>query len=219
MKNIEKEVARILLEKKAVTLNVEEPYTYVSGIRSPIYCDNRLLNFFPEEREIIVKGFVDIIREMNPEIIAGTATGAISWGAWIAAELKKPFVYIRKQSKDYGRAKLIEGGDINGKKVVVIEDLASTGGSSMNAVESTREAGAEVLAMVGIFTYNLKKATEKFEAGNCKTVFLTNFDILAQVAAENNFIDEESLNMVLDWNKNPGEWGPKHGFPLGEQKN
>lgn len=219
MENIEKEVAKILLEKKAVTLNTTEPYTYVSGIRSPIYCDNRLLTFYPEAREVIVKGLANIIKEMNPEVIAGTASGAISWGAWVAAELKKPFVFIRKQSKGYGQDKLIEGGNIEGKSIVVVEDLASTGGSSMNAVEATRKAGGEVLAMVGIFTYNLKKATEKFAEGKCETAFLTDFDTLAKVAAENKFIDEESLNMVLDWNKNPGEWGPKHGFPLGEKKN
>ena len=215
----EGEIAKILLEKKAVTLNVKEPYTYVSGIRSPIYCDNRLLTSYPAERAVICKAFNKIVEELNPEVIAGTASSAIAWASWIAEKLGKPMVYIRKKSKGYGKEKLIEGGDIKGKKVVVIEDLVSTGGSSMNAVEACREAGADVIAMVAIFTYEFEKAKKKFEEGNCKVSFLTNFSTLVKVAADNNFIEKESLELVQEWNKAPAEWGPKHGFPLGEKKN
>jgi orotate phosphoribosyltransferase len=213
------EIARILLEKKAVTLNVKEPYTYVSGIRSPIYCDNRLLTSYPSERTVICRVFNRIVEELNPEVIAGTASSAIAWASWIAEKLGKPMVYIRKKSKEYGKEKLIEGGDIKGKKVVVIEDLVSTGGSSMNAVEACREAGADVLAMVAIFTYEFEKAKKKFEQGSCKVFFLTDFSTLVKVAADNNFIDKENLELVSEWNKAPAEWGPKHGFPLGEKKN
>ncbi len=216
---MEEEIAKILLEKKAVTLNVKEPYTYVSGTRSPIYCDNRILTSCTAERLVISKAFVDIVKELEPEVIAGTASSAIAWAAWIAEKLGKPMVYIRKKSKDYGKEKLIEGGDITGKKVVVIEDLVSTGGSSMNAVEACREAGGDVTAMVAIFTYEFEKAKKKFEEGNCKALFLTDFSTLVNVAAENNFIDKDNLALVQEWNKDPAEWGPKHGFPLGEKKN
>ena len=216
---MKEEVAKILLEKKAVTLNTKEPYTYVSGIRSPIYCDNRVLTSYPPSRKVICKAFNKIVEELNPEVIAGTASSAIAWAAWIAEKLSKPMVYIRKKSKDYGKEKLIEGGDITGKKVVVIEDLVSTGGSSINAVEACRQAGADIIAMVAIFTYEFEKAKKKFEESNCKSHFLTDFSTLVEVAAENNFIDKDNLSLVQEWNKDPAGWGPKHGFPLGEKKN
>ena len=216
---MKQEIAKILLEKKAVTLNPKEPYTYVSGTRSPIYCDNRILTSCPAERAVISNAFVDIVKELEPEIIAGTASSAIAWAAWIAEKLGKPMVYIRKKSKDYGKEKLIEGGDITGKRVVVIEDLVSTGGSSINAVEACRQAGAEVTAMVAIFTYEFEEAKKKFEESNCKALFLTDFTTLVDVAAENNFIDKDNLALVREWNKAPAEWGPKHGFPLGKKKN
>ena len=153
MYNQEQTIARILLEKQAVTLNSEEPYTYASGIRSPIYCDNRRMTVYPAERNTIVRAFCEQVRPFQPNVIAGTASSAISWAAWVASELDAPMVYIRKASKGYGKQQLIEGGDIRGKTVVVIEDLVSTGGSSLNAVNACREAGANVLAMVAIFTY------------------------------------------------------------------
>jgi orotate phosphoribosyltransferase len=168
---------------------------------------------------VVCKAFSKIVEELNPEVIAGTASSAISWASWIAEKLGKPMVYIRKKGKDYGQEKLIEGGDIKGKDVIVIEDLVSTGGSSMNAVEACREAGANVIAMVAIFTYEFEKARKKFEDGNCKVFFLTNFSTLVEVAAENNYLAQESLALVKEWSQNPAEWGPKHGFPLGEKKN
>ncbi len=216
---MKEQIARILLEKKAVTLNVKEPYTFVSGVRSPIYCDNRLLTFYPEEREVICTAFCDIVKKMAPDVIAGTASSAISWAAWVAKDLGLPMVYIRKSGKDYGKQNLIEGGDISGKKVVVIEDLVSTGGSSMNAVMACRESGADVIAMVAIFTYEFEKAKKKFDEGKCSAVFLTDFTTLAKVAADRNFIEKDNLKMVGEWNRDPAGWGPKHGFALGKKKN
>jgi orotate phosphoribosyltransferase len=211
--SIEYHIAKILLEKKAVTLNTVEPYTYVSGIRSPIYCDNRALLFFSDARKEICQAFMTIIRELNPEVIAGVATSAIPWAAWVAEALEMPMVYIRKAAKGYGKAKRIEGGDIAGKRVVVIEDLVSTAGSSLNAVEACRETGAEVAALVGIFTYQFKTAWQKFSEANCNTKFLTDFTTLAQVAVEHQFIEQEQLTIIQAWNQDPGSWGPKHGFP------
>ncbi len=220
MENKESEaIAKILLEKKAVTLNIEEPYTYVSGIRSPIYCDNRLLTFYPEERTIICKAFNKIVGELDLDVIAGTASSAIAWAAWVAEKNKKPMVYIRKKSKEYGQENLIEGGDIHGKRVLVIEDLVSTGGSSMNAVEACRAAGGDVIAMAAIFTYEFEKAKTKFSEGNCKSIFLTNFSTLTKVAAENNFIEKKDMEKIMGWNKDPSGWGPKHGFSLGKKMN
>jgi len=172
---MKEEIANILLEKKAVTLNVDEPYTYVSGIRSPIYCDNRLLMFYPEERKQICREFIDIVKDLDFDVVAGTASSAICWAAWVAADIGKPMTYIRKAGKGYGTDRLIEGGPISGKKVVVIEDLVSTGGSSANAVQACLDAGAEVVAMVAIFTYEMEKAAQKFEEIGCTTLFLTDF--------------------------------------------
>jgi orotate phosphoribosyltransferase len=209
----EHEIAQILLEKQAVTLNVETPYTYVSGIRSPIYCDNRRLIFFPQERKRICQAFCRQIEPLILDVIAGIATSAIPWAAWVAEKLEKPMVYIRKQSKGYGKEQLIEGGDIQGKIAVVIEDLVSTGGSSLHAVNACRAAGAKVLALVAIFTYQFVNVVPKFQEMNCDVRFLTNFTTLTQVAAEHRFIAKDQLALIQEWNKDPQRWGPKHGFP------
>jgi orotate phosphoribosyltransferase len=213
------EIARILLEKQAVTLNTKEPYTYASGIRSPIYCDNRRMIFFPRERALIAEAFAEQIAPFNPDIIAGTASGAIAWASWAAEKLAKPMVYIRKASKGYGRQQLIEGGEIAGKTVVVIEDLVSTGGSSLSAVSACRDAGAEVLAMVAIFTYEFTDVALKFDEIGCQLRFLSNFSTLIQVAAADRFIAQEQLSLIREWNQDPHTWGPKHGFPNAETKN
>ena len=216
---MKEKISKILLDKNAVTLNTEEPYTYVSGIRSPIYCDNRVLTFYPKERKLISNAFAKLVKQLDIDVIAGTASSAISWAAWVAAKLEKPMVYIRKKSKDYGKERLIEGGDIKNKRVVVIEDLISTGGSSMNAVNACREAGAEVIAMIAIFTYEFDKSKKLFEEGKCRTLFLTGFTTLVNVAAENNFLGKDKLGLVHEWSKDPSGWGPKHGFQLGDKKN
>lgn len=213
------EIARILLEKQAVTLNVAEPYTFASGIRSPIYCDNRCMIFFPRERNLIAETFAEQIAPFNPDVIAGTASGAIAWAAWAAEKLQTPMIYIRKASKGYGRQQLIEGGDIAGKTVVVVEDLVSTGGSSLSAVNACRDAGAEVLAMIAIFTYEFPDVVRKFNEIGCQLRFLSNFSILIQVAADNRFIAQDQIAMIREWNQDPHVWGPKHGFPNAETKN
>ncbi|RZB32478.1 MAG: orotate phosphoribosyltransferase [Desulfobacteraceae bacterium Eth-SRB1] len=217
--NSKEQIAKILLEKEAVTLNAETPYTYVSGMRSPIYCDNRKLTFYPEERSAIADSLAEKIKEIDPEIIAGTASSAISWAALVAERLDKPMVYIRKKSKGYGKDNLIEGGDISEKKVVVVEDLVSTGGSSFNAVKTCLEAGADVQAVVAIFTYEFENAKTKFKEGKCNTVFLTDFSTLIRVAAENNFVENDKITLIREWNSDPTGWGPKHGFSVGEKKN
>lgn len=214
-----KSISKILLEKEAVRLKTDEPFTYVSGIRSPIYCDSRVLIYYPEERTTIVNAYVDKLKNMDFDVVAGVATGAISWGAWIADRLGKPFVYIRKKSKGYGEDKRVEGGDITGKKVIVIEDMVSTGGSAVNAVEAVRNEGGDVLALAVMFTYNLPKALKRFEEAQLDMVALTDFATLVQVAGEENLVEKDKLELVLEWRKDPQGWGPKNGFPLGEKKN
>ena len=209
----EREIAHILLEKEAVTINADEPYTYVSGMRSPIYCDNRRLTFFPKERRILCHAFAERIRRFNPDVIAGTASSAIPWATWVAALLEKPMVYIRKATKGYGQNRLIEGGDIRAKNVVVLEDLVSTGGSSLNAVNACREAGASVMSMMSIFTYEFQEAAQKFRDAQCQTDALTDFSTLIQVAVENRMIHPEKIAMIQEWKTDPQQWGPKYGFP------
>lgn len=206
-------IAEILLEKQAVTLNLDEPYTYASGIRSPIYCDNRRLMFFPDARKTVCGAFCEEVAAFNPDVIAGTATSAVPWAAWAASCTDKPMVYIRKAAKGYGKEKLIEGGDIQGKTVVVLEDLVSTGGSSLNAVRACQEAGGAVLAMIAIFTYEFADAPQKFAEAGCEIRFLTNFSALIQAAAARGALSPEQLAMAQAWNRDPQNWGPRHGFP------
>jgi orotate phosphoribosyltransferase len=202
-----------------VTLNAEEPYTYVSGIRSPIYCDNRRLTFFPQARKTICQAFYQQISPLNPDVIAGTASAAISWTAWVAAKLEKPMVYIRKATKGYGKQQLIEGGDIQGKTIVVIEDLVSTGGSSLNAVNACQKAGARVLGMTAIFTYEFANTVKKFHEMNCNVTFLTNFTTLLQVAVEQSYIAPDKLTLIQDWIQDPQHWGSRKGFANAKPKN
>ena len=166
-------------------------------------CDNRRLTFFPRERKIICQAFSERIISCNPDVIAGTASSAISWAAWVAANLEKPMIYIRKAAKGYGKQRSIEGGNIQGKTVVVIEDLVSTGGSSLNVVQICREAGARVLAMVAIFTYQFVNVEQQFNDIDCDVLFLTNFTTLTEVAAKHHFIKQEQLALVQEWSKIP----------------
>ena len=204
-----KEIAKILLEAKAVTLSPKEPYTFVSGIKSPIYCDNRLLISFPEKRKEIINTYLEKLKELDFDIIAGTSTAGIPWASWIADKLNKPMIYIRGAKKDHGKENLIEGKLERGQKVVVIEDLVSTGGSSFSAVQAVRDTGAEVTHCVTLFTYEMEKANKKFEEGNCKLIELSNFSALAETAVESGFIDADQKDVVLEWNKNPSEWGKR----------
>ena len=204
----EKEVAWILLNKKAVLLNPDEPFTYASGIRSPIYCDNRLLISFPKEREQIVDFFVDMIEKnkLDAEVIAGTATAAIPWAAFVAQKLGKPMVYVKKKAKGHGTMKLVEGSLQKGQKVILIEDLISTGGSSLAAIEAIQKAGGEIDTCLAIFSYQMKKAEQNFKEKKLKAITLSNFTALVDVAAQNNYIKGGKKEIILEWNKDPENW-------------
>jgi orotate phosphoribosyltransferase len=206
---ISDEVAELLLKSKAILLRPEKPFEFASGILSPIYCDNRLLLSKVEERAKIVDYYVQKIKEEDIEVdvIAGIATASIPWAALIAEKLCKPMIYIRKESKDHGRENLIEGGLEKGQTVLVIEDLVSTGGTSIASVESARKEGAVVERCLAIFTYEMEKAVKGFEEANCQLLTLSNFSELVNVAAKKGYIKEEDIEMLKEWSKNPQEWG------------
>lgn len=201
-------ISEFLLQIKAVKLNAKDPFTWASGLRSPIYCDNRKTLSFPTIRTFIRQQFVDIINEEYPsvDLIAGVATGAIALGVLVAQELGLPFVYVRASEKKHGLENKIEGHFESGKSVVVIEDLVSTGKSSLLAVEALRSAGLEVKGMLAIFSYNLQKATNNFKEAKCKLHTLADYDILIQQAIENNYISEKDLKPLINWRKDPEAW-------------
>lgn len=201
-------ISEYLLQIKAVKLNAKDPFTWASGLRSPIYCDNRKTLSFPKIRTYIRQQFVDIIHEEFPsvDLIAGVATGAIALGVLVAQELGLPFVYVRSSEKKHGLENKIEGHYESGKSVVVIEDLVSTGKSSLQAVDALRSAGLEVKGMLAIFSYNLQKATTNFKEAKCKLHTLADYDIMIQQAIENNYITENDLKPLINWRKDPEAW-------------
>ncbi|MBI3034201.1 orotate phosphoribosyltransferase [Candidatus Woesearchaeota archaeon] len=207
----EKKVAEILLKSNAIILRPSNPFKFVSGILSPVYCDNRLLLSMPAERSAIAVYFVKKIRKENVEadVIAGVATASIPWAALVAEKLKKPMIYVRKEAKDHGRENLIEGKVSQGQKVLVIEDLISTGGSSLSAVAAARKEGAVVENCIAIFTYGMEAARKGFDSQNCKLNSLCNFSILVEIAAEKGYIKKEELRTALEWSRNPEEWAKK----------
>jgi orotate phosphoribosyltransferase len=198
---VKKEIAEILLNVGAVELNPNEPFTWASGIESPIYCDNRLTMSDPVGRKQIAVGLADLIRTNYPEttIIAGTATAGIPHAAWVADILGLPMVYVRSSAKGHGRSRQIEGKINPGDKAIIVEDLISTGGSSLNAAAALRSADIEVTGIVSIFTYELNKAVEAFEAEKLTYASLTDFGALIEVSKENGAIDENSISSLLDW--------------------
>lgn len=201
--------AEYLLQIKAIKLNLQKPFIWASGWNSPIYCDNRKTLSYPKIRTYIRQQFVEIIREEfgTPDVIAGVATGAIAQGVLVAQYLGLPFVYVRSAPKEHGLSNLIEGVVEKGQSVVVIEDLISTGGSSLKAVEALRDAGCDVKGMAAIFTYGFPKAAESFEKANCKLVTLSDYNSLLQQACESNFIKEEDLAHLSEWREAPDKWG------------
>jgi orotate phosphoribosyltransferase len=207
-------IANILLEIGAVTLNTKEPYRYTSGILSPIYCDNRLLISYPEKRKHIIQGFVDVIDENNLDydIIAGTATAGIPHAAWVSERLNAPMIYIRSKAKEHGKKSRIEGVLEENAHTIIIEDLISTGGSSVSAGEAVREEGGVVSHCVAIFTYQMKKAEERFAESKIQLYTLTNFSTLVEVASANGYIAPEDKEKVLAWNKDPEGWGKAMGY-------
>lgn len=196
-----KEIAKILLNVGAVELSPHDPFTWASGIESPIYCDNRLTMSDPVGRKKIAQGLADIIRETYPEttVIAGTATAGIPHAAWVADILGLPMVYIRSKAKGHGRSRQIEGKIAETDKAVIIEDLISTGGSSLNAAEALQAEGVEVTGVVSIFTYELQSADEAFASAGLTYNSLTNFGALTEAAQESGTISKESISDLLDW--------------------
>jgi orotate phosphoribosyltransferase len=201
-------IAEFLLQIKAIKLQPDTPFTWASGWKSPIYCDNRITLSYPKVRTYIRQEFVEVIRKEfgKPDVIAGVATGGIAQGALIAQEMGLPFVYIRSEAKKHGMTNMIEGVVEKGQSVVVVEDLVSTGGSSLKAVEALRDAGCEVKGMVAIFTYGFKIALENFEKANCKLVTLSNYSTLIKQALQSNYITDKDLQSLKKWAENPGAW-------------
>ena len=206
---MQKEIAKTLLRIKAVKLSPESPFTWASGWKSPIYCDNRTILSYPTERRLIGKSFARVIHEKYPQVdlIAGVATGAIAWGVLAAMELDKPAIYVRSQAKGHGLTNQVEGHYTKGQKVVVVEDLISTGGSSLAAVEALQKAGLEVVGMVAIFTYGFPKAEENFKAAKVCLNTLSNYNALIDEAATENYITEDQIKTLKEWRESPENWG------------
>ena len=210
---IAQEVAEKLLQINAVKLSPQNPFTWASGIKSPIYCDNRITLYYPSVRDRIIDAFVEKSTQFGAfDLVAGVATAGIPHGALIADRLKKPFIYIREKAKSHGRQNQIEGmphGDTEGLKVLVIEDLISTGGSSLKAVEAVREAGMEVVGVLAIFTYGFEKAETMFKEAHCRFDTLSNYDILIAQAIENQYIKPEEMETLKAWRLSPETWSIK----------
>ncbi|EOT35355.1 orotate phosphoribosyltransferase [Enterococcus durans] len=208
MKSIETTIAKDLLEIEAVFLSPSEPFTWASGIKSPIYCDNRITMSYPKVRKEIAQGLADKIKEAYPdvEVIAGTATAGIPYAAWVAEILDLPMVYIRSKAKDHGKGNQIEGRIFEGQKMVVIEDLISTGGSVLEAAEAAKREGANVLGVAAIFTYELPKGKANFANAEMPLLTLTNYSVLIEAALEEKYIDETELNLLKEWKQDPENW-------------
>lgn len=201
-------LASFLLQIKAIKLNPANPFTWASGLKSPIYCDNRVTLSYPQVRTFIREGFKNMCLDKfgTPDVIAGVATGGIPQGALVAQELGLPFVYVRSEKKSHGMNNQVEGIINSGQSVVIIEDLVSTGKSSLNAVEALREKGAVIKGMLAIFTYGMDIAAENFKKNKCELFTLTNYDALIKKAAEENYIRENDLVSLMEWKKDPQAW-------------
>ena len=199
--------AKALLEIKAVFLRPDEPFTWASGIKSPIYCDNRLILTAPEQRDLIERAIADTVKREYPEaeVLMGTSTAGIAHAAIAAHMLQMPMGYVRSGNKDHGRQNRIEGRLERGQKAVVIEDLISTGGSVIEVVDALREAGAEVLGIVSIFTYGMKKGLERLAAANVRNVSLTDFDTVIEAAAQSGYIEAGDIERLKAFRDNPSD--------------
>ena len=202
-------ISEYLLQIKAIRLNAKNPFTWASGLKSPIYCDNRKTLSYPTIRTYIRQQFVDIITEKYGvvDLIAGVATGSIAIGALVAHELGLPFVYVRSSEKKHGLENKIEGVFESGQSVVVIEDLVSTGKSSLNAVQALRDGGCDVKGMLAIFSYKLQIASENFEKAKCSLFTLSDYDELIKQAIESNYVSDDDLKSLIKWRKDPEAWG------------
>ena len=207
-KDTAKKTAEVLLQINAIKLNPKAPFTWASGWKSPIYCDNRIILSFPSIRNYIRETMGKHIEKQygKPDVIAGVATGAIGIGMLVAEYLGLPFIYVRPDAKGHGRKNQIEGFVESGQNVVVVEDLISTGKSSLNAVKALKEANINVKGMVAIFTYGFDIATTNFENNNVELTTLSSYEYLLEQALESQYISEKELNTLQDWRKNPSEW-------------
>ena len=201
-------VAEILLNLNAVMLRTKPPFRWASGILSPIYTDNRILMSCPKERDFIVNSFIKLIKTNKIKVdgFAGTATAGIPWAAWLSQKMKKPMVYVRSEAKDHGKENLVEGKIEDGKTYIVVEDLISTGSSSINTINSIRGKNAIVENCIAIFTYELEKSQQNFENANVKLLTLTNFTNLVKESLKRKSISKEQLNHIMDWKKHPEGW-------------
>ena len=208
MTKVAKKIAKDLLDIEAVFLNPNEPFTWASGIKSPIYCDNRITMSYPKVRKAIAQGLAEKIKQAFPdvEVIAGTATAGIPHAAWVAEILDLPMVYIRSKAKDHGKGNQIEGRIFEGQKMVVIEDLISTGQSVLEATEAAKREGANVLGVTAIFTYELPAGEENFAKAELPLFTLTNYSVLIETALAEKYIDEAELTLLKEWKKNPADW-------------
>ena len=205
-------LANFLLQIKAIKLNPASPFTWASGLKSPIYCDNRITLSYPNIRTFIREAFVKkcIERYGKPDLIAGVATGGIPQGALVAQDLGLPFCYVRSEAKSHGLNNQVEGIVPQGASVVVIEDLVSTGKSSLAAVEALREKGANVKGMMAIFTYQLDAATDAFKKANCDLVTISNYEALIKKAVEENYVSDDQMASLIEWRKSPQKWSDDH---------
>jgi orotate phosphoribosyltransferase len=209
LETIAQHIAASLLDIEAVALRPQQPFTWTSGLKSPIYCDNRLTMSHPAIREAIADGFAALIKEKFPdaEVVAGTATAGIPHAAWVAQKLGLPMIYIRDKAKGHGKENLIEGTVKPGQKVIVIEDLISTGGSSLKAAIAVKEAGAVALGVLAIFSYQLDKATEAFQAADMPLYTLSNYSTLLEVALEKGKVKQEDMELLHSWRSNSAAFG------------
>lgn len=211
MERTQIEVTKRLLEIDTIKIQPLSPFTWASGWKSPIYCDNRKILSYPETRSFIRDKFVEIIQNKYPqaEVIAGVATGAIAHGVLVADKMGLPFIYIRSKPKGHGLENLIEGDLKPGQKVVVIEDLVSTGGSSLKAIEAVNNFGGEVIGMLSIFTYNFDVAQEQFKKANIELTPLSRYQVLIDTALEAGEISKDQVETLMEWRKDPANWGKK----------
>jgi orotate phosphoribosyltransferase len=201
-------IANSLLEAKAVSLRISPPYTWTSGIKSPIYTDNRIMMSYVDERDAIVDSFVSLIKDKKIKCdgIAATATAGISWGAWIADRLKLPLIYVRSSAKGHGKENKVEGRIMKGKTYLVVEDLISTGGSSVDTAEAVRSAGGKVKQLVAIFTYQLPSSSKNFKDAKIEAMTLTNFTELIDTAVKTGYLKSKNKSIVMEWKENPETW-------------
>ncbi|WML43645.1 orotate phosphoribosyltransferase [Neobacillus sp. PS3-40] len=209
---MKKTIAARLLEINAVALKPHDPFTWTSGMRAPIYCDNRLTLTYPIIRREIAEGLVKLIKDHfpNAEAVAGTATAGIPHAAWVSDLLNLPMCYVRSKAKGHGKGNQIEGRVEKGQKIVVVEDLISTGGSVITAVQALREAGCDVLGAVSIFTYGLEKGKQMLQSENIQSESITDFATLVEVAIEKEYISKDDQENLLSWSKDPAVWSSNH---------